>query len=200
VHCHRHIGWLIFGLFLTIKAEAANWPQLRGPQASGVDANAPAPVRWNVGSGENVRWRTPIPGLAHSSPILWGERVYLTTATRPGRADLKVGLYGEITPANDQDTHQWHLLALDQATGKVLWDRVECEAVPRVKRHPKSTHCSSTPATNGRHIVAILGSEGLLCFDLDGKLTWKHDLTIPRGRPSLFTLLRPEGAKLEAAV
>ncbi|MGA2752006.1 MAG: PQQ-binding-like beta-propeller repeat protein [Verrucomicrobiota bacterium] len=163
-------------LLLTISATAANWPQFRGPQAGGVDASGIAPVQWDVDSGRNIRWHTAIPGLAHSSPILWGERLYVTTAVRPGVADLKVGLYGDIESANDQESHQWRLLALEAATGKVLWDKLGYEGVPRLKRHPKSSHCSSTPATDGRRIAAIFGSEGLFCFDMDGNLLWRKDL------------------------
>ena len=73
-------------------------------------------------------------------------------------------------------TRRMNLLALDAASGRTLWDKVEHEAVPRTKRHPKGTHCSSTPATDGKHIIAIFGSEGLFCFDMDGKLLWKRDL------------------------
>jgi hypothetical protein len=113
-------GLLLLAALLPLSASASNWPQFRGPQASGLDASAPAPVHWEIRTGENVRWSTPIPGLAHSSPILWGDRVYVTTATGPGKADLKVGLYGNIESANDQDTHEWHLLSLDEGNGKVL--------------------------------------------------------------------------------
>jgi outer membrane protein assembly factor BamB len=100
----------------------------------------------------------------------------LTTSVSPGEADLKVGLYGDIGSANDQASHQWRLLALDKASGKTIWDKLGTEAVPRVKRHPKGSHASSTPATDGRRIVAIFGSEGLFCFDMEGKLMWKKDL------------------------
>jgi outer membrane protein assembly factor BamB len=141
-----------------------------------VDANAAVPTHWDVENGENVRWKTTIPGLAHSSPIIWGDHVYVTTAVRPGKADLKVGLYGDIASANDQDSHQWRLLALDKATGKIIWDKLGHEAMPRVKRHPKASHCNSTPATDGKRIVALFGSEGLFCFDMDGQLLWKKDL------------------------
>lgn len=165
-----------FGVLLALNVSASNWPQFRGPQASGVDSNAPAPVQWNVEKGENVRWRTPIPGLAHSAPIVWADRVYVTTAIRPGKADLKVGLYGDIASAHDQEPHQWRLLALSKDAGRIVWDKLGHEAVPRVKRHPKASHCNSTPATDGQRIVAIFGSEGLFCFDMDGRLVWKRDL------------------------
>src|SRR5882672_125443 len=125
------IASLLLGFILAGEAPAANWPQFRGPQASGLDTNAAAPTTWDVEEGRNVRWQTNIPGLAHSSPILWGERVYVTTAVGPGEAELKVGLYGDIASAKDQDSHQWRLLALDKASGKTIWDKLGTEAVPR---------------------------------------------------------------------
>jgi outer membrane protein assembly factor BamB len=154
----------------------ADWPQFRGPHASGVESSAATVTSWNVTTGQNVRWRTPIPGLAHASPIVWNEQVYLATAVGPGKADLKVGLYGDIASANDQVVHQWRLLALDKKSGKIVWEKLGHEAMPRVKRHTKASHCNSTPATDGRHIVAIFGSQGLFCFDMKGDLIWKKDL------------------------
>jgi outer membrane protein assembly factor BamB len=154
----------------------ANWPQYRGPHALGVDDSVPLPTTWNVETGANVRWQTPIPGLAHSSPIVWGDRVYVATAVKPGKAELKVGLYGDIESVNENETHQWRLLALDKATGRIIWNTLGFEAVPKVKRHTKASHCNPTPATDGQRIVAIFGSEGLFCFDTEGKLLWKKDL------------------------
>jgi outer membrane protein assembly factor BamB len=153
-----------------------NWPQFRGPNASGVSPEA-APLKWNVDTGENVRWQTPIPGLGHASPIIWGERIYLTTAVKPGvKPDLKIGLYGDIDSYTENEIHQWRLLCVEKASGKVLWDKVVAEAIPRTQRHTKATHCNSTPATDGQRLVAILGSEGLFCFDLDGRTIWHKDL------------------------
>jgi outer membrane protein assembly factor BamB len=163
-------------ILVSTNLSADNWPQFRGSQACGFDTNAPAPVTWDVEKGQNVRWQAAVPGLAHSSPIIWGDRVYVTTAVRPGKAELKVGLYGDIRSAEDTDSHQWRLLAFEKGTGKTAWDRLGYEGTPRTKRHPKSSHCSSTPATDGKRIVAIFGSEGLFCFDMDGKRVWKKDL------------------------
>lgn len=159
-----------------VVVSAGNWPQYRGPQASGVDSSQPVPVRWNVESGENIRWQTPIPGLGHAAPILWNDRVYVATAVSNEKADLKVGLYGDIESANDSGPQQWRLLALDKASGKVAWNVLAKESAPRVKRHTKASHCNSTPATDGERIVAIFGSEGLFCFDLTGKPVWQKDL------------------------
>jgi outer membrane protein assembly factor BamB len=163
-------------LLFTANLSATNWPQFRGPQASGLDANSPAQVQWDVQKGQNVRWQATIPGLGHSSPIIWDDRVYVTTAVHPGKADLKVGLYGDIGSSTDVGPQQWRLLAVDKGTGKIVWDKLGHSATPRAKRHPKGSHCSSTPATDGHFIVAIFGSEGLFCFDMEGKLVWKKDL------------------------
>jgi outer membrane protein assembly factor BamB len=167
----------ILGIFgLAMGLSASNWPQFRGPHASGLDTNAPGPVRWNIESKENLQWQTSVPGLGLSSPIIWGDMVYVTTAVHPGKADLKVGLYGDIQSSTDVGPQEWRLLAVNKKTGQVEWNKLGHSGIPRVKRHPKSSHCSSTPATDGRLIVAIFGSEGLFCFDLNGNLVWKKDL------------------------
>jgi outer membrane protein assembly factor BamB len=153
-----------------------NWPQFRGPNASGVSED-PAPVTWNVESGENIKWTTAIPGLGHACPIIWQDRVYVATAVKPGaKADLRIGLYGDIDSYTEKETHQWRLLCLEKATGKVSWDKLVLETMPRTQRHTKASHCNSTPATDGKRLVAILGSEGLFCFDLDGRQLWRKDL------------------------
>ncbi len=170
------LGLLTAILCAGLSAVAANWPQYRGPGARGVDESQALATNWNVETGENIRWQTPLPGLAHASPIVWGDRVYIVTAVKPGKADLKVGLYGDIEPLEEKEVHQWRLLALEKATGKIIWNRLGHEGVPRSKRHPKASPCNSTPATDGTHIVALLGNEGLFCFDTAGKLVWQKDL------------------------
>lgn len=156
---------------------AANWPQFRGPEASGVDGSAATPLTWNVESGENLRWQTPLPGLAHASPIIWGDHVFVATAVKAGaNAELKIGLYGDGDSYKENVTHQWRLLCLDKASGKILWNKLSHAAVPRLERHTKATHCNSTPATDGQRIVAMFGSEGLFCFDMQGEKLWQKDL------------------------
>jgi outer membrane protein assembly factor BamB len=156
---------------------AANWPQFRGPQASGVSEAAAPPLKWDVEAGEGVRWQQAIPGLAHASPIVWNDRVYLATVIKPGpKAELKIGLYGDGDSYAEKVPHQWRLLCLDRATGKLLWNKLGHEAVPRLQRHTKATQCNSTPAMDGQHLVAMFGSEGLFCFDMQGELRWRKDL------------------------
>ena len=159
---------------------AQNWPQFRGPGAAGVAEGRPAPVKWDGEKSVNVRWKTPIPGLAHSSPVVWGDKVFVTTAVSSGaKEETRFGLYGDVEPVKEEAKHTWKVYALDKRTGKILWERVSYEGLPKVKRHPKATHASSTPATDGRVVVALFGSEGLYAYDTtSGKLLWKQDLGV----------------------
>jgi outer membrane protein assembly factor BamB len=172
---------VIFGATLNFASEGdgVNWPSFRGNNASGVAENFATPVSWNVETGENIRWKTPIPGLGHSCPIVWGDRVFVTTAIS-GKSDdyLRVGLYGDIAPVEDESTHKWAIYCIDKSSGKIIWERVAHEGVPKIKRHTKATHANSTPATDGKHVVAFFGSEGLYCYDMSGNLKWKKDFGV----------------------
>jgi outer membrane protein assembly factor BamB len=157
-----------------------DWPQFRGIGARGISEGAPTPASWNVPAGERVKWKTAIPGLGHSSPIVFGDLVCVTTAIS-GKADpeLKVGLYGDIKPVEDDSEHEWKVYCLDRATGKVRWQQTALKAVPKVKRHTKATHANSTMATDGETLVAFFGSEGLYAYDLKkGTLRWKKDFGV----------------------
>ena len=158
------------------------WPAFRGGAASGVGAGTP-PVSWNVAAGTNVRWRTAIPGMGHSSPIVSGPRVFVTTAVPSAGGPTSVTLGDSsragIDSARDSGRYEWRLLALDSASGKVVWSTVAHTGVPRSKRHVKASHASATPATNGQVVVALMGSEGLFCFNAaDGALRWRQDLGV----------------------
>jgi outer membrane protein assembly factor BamB len=153
------------------------WPSFRGPEATGVADGQQLPDRWNVETGENILWRTAIPGLAHSSPIVWGDRVYVTTAiSQDPKATFKPGLYGDGDASPDRSSQRWVLYAIDRQTGRIAWERVAHEGVPRNKRHIKSTYASATPATDGRIIVAWFGSEGVYAYDMDGSVRWTVDI------------------------
>ena len=170
---------LVFALAAS-PALAQNWPSFRGLNAAGVGNGSP-PVTWDVTAKKNVAWKTAIPGLAHSSPIVWGDRVYVITAVASaGTPTVVTGDSSKsgIDPAKDLVPHTWRLLAIDKASGRIAWDRPVHTAVPRVKRHVKASHASATPATNGAAIVALLGSEGLFCFDMTGREKWRQDLGV----------------------
>jgi len=156
---------------------ASNWPSFRGPGASGISEGSPLPTTWDAAGSANILWKTPIPGLGHSSPIVWGNRIFVSTAiSGMENPQLKTGLYGDIASVNDDTPHKWIVYCLDKRNGKILWEKTVLTAVPKVKRHPKSTHANSTLATDGKHVVAFFGSEGLYCFNMDGRLLWKKDL------------------------
>ena len=151
-----------------------SWPSFRGPGAAGVSDGQELPDTWDVKTGENVRWKTAIPGLSHSSPIVWGDRVYLVSAvSQDPKATFKPGLYGDGDASEDRSRQRWMLYALDKRSGKIVWERVAHEGVPLNKRHIKSTYASATPVTDGRVIVAWFGSEGLFAYDMNGNLRWK---------------------------
>jgi len=156
-----------------------DWPQFRGIGATGVSEGRPMPAVWNVAAGTNVLWKTAVPGLGLSSPVVWGDMLCVTSAIS-GKADAKLrpGLYGDIESVPDDTSHEWHVYCLDKKTGKIAWQQTANTGVPKIKRHMKSTHANSTLATDGQHLVAFFGSEGLYAYDLKGKLLWKKDLGV----------------------
>lgn len=157
-----------------------NWPSFRGVYASGVTENQDLPLEWDVESGKNIEWSYKTQGLGLSSPIIWGDRVFITTAIDQVADDssLKVGLYGDVTSVQNENPHTWEVICLDKDTGKEIWRKVAYRGVPEIKRHPKSSHASETAATDGKHVVAFFGSEGLYCYDFDGNLLWKRDFGV----------------------
>ena len=158
-------------------ARSSHWPSFRGDRATGVADGVPTATEWDVASGKGIAWKTPVPGLAHSSPVVWGDRVFLTTAVRKeGEAELKVGLYGDIQPVADEGEHLFQVLCLDKKDGKILWTQTAFDGSPRYPRHTKGSFAASTPATDGEHVVAFFGTEGLYAYDFAGKLLWKKDM------------------------
>jgi len=158
-------------------ATSKHWPSFRGLFASGVADGQNPPMTWNVEKSQNIKWKTPIPGMAHASPVIWGDRVFITTSvTSDTSSKLRVGLYGDVAPDKDISKHIWKVYCLDKKSGKIIWERTAFEGVPKVKRHTKATQANSTPATDGKHLVVLFGAEGLYCYDFAGKLVWKKDL------------------------
>lgn len=168
---------LLAFMFSTVPAQ--NWPQFRGPHATGVVEGSPQPVKWDASTQTNVRWKTKVPGLSHSSPVVWGNKIFVTTAVSSATKDeTRFGLYGDVAPVKDNPEHTWKVYAFDKQKGTILWERTAYTGIPKVKRHPKSTHAAATPVTDGKYLIAMFGSEGLYAYDLNGKLLWKQDLGV----------------------
>jgi len=155
------------------------WPSFRGPWASGFIENAKTAIAWNAETGEHIKWKTAIPGLGHSCPVIWDNFLFVTTAVNTTTQEsLKVGLYGDIDEANDSAVHEFKVYCLDKNSGKIIWEKVVQKGIPKSKRHTKASQANCTPATDGKYLVVHFGSEGLFCYDLKGNLIWKKDMGI----------------------
>ena len=154
----------------------ANWPAWRGADGSGVAANADPPITWS--ETENIRWKVPIPGKGHSTPIVWGNKIFVTTA-------IPVGPTFDPLPETAPGAHdnapvtqrlKFAVIAIDRSNGKTIWQRDLHEAVPHEGAHFSGSHASQSPITDGKHIWAFFGSYGLYCLDIDGNPRWDVQL------------------------
>jgi len=169
-------------LFFLTNLHSQNWPSFRGPGATGIADGQNPPISWDPDQSTNILWEVPIPGLSHSSPIVWGDRVFLLTViTSDANPEFRRAYALEGSAAgessNDMSKQSWRIYCLDKRSGKVLWNRTVHEGIPKVKRHPKNSHASQTPATNGKYVVVYLGPEGVYCYDYQGNLRWSQDLS-----------------------
>ncbi len=156
-----------------------DWPSFRGIRGAGIADGFPTATTWDVPAKKNVRWSAAVPGLGHSSPVIWGNRLCITTAIS-GKADagLRIGLYGDIASVEDATSHTWKLMCFDKNSGHLLFDKDIYSGIPKIKRHTKSTHANTTLATDGTRLIAMLGSEGLHAFDFNGNRLWTKDLGV----------------------
>lgn len=168
---------VLLSVTLAAQGQGPNWPQFRGAQAAGVDDTHPLPDSWDVRQGKGLRWKTPVPGLSHASPVVWGDKVFIATAVAKGaEASLKIGRYGAGDSAEDMVEHSFQLWCLRLDDGRVEWVRTAVRGVPKFARHTKATHADPTPVTDGRHVIAVFGAQGMFCYTLDGELEWQVDL------------------------
>ncbi|MGI9470317.1 MAG: PQQ-binding-like beta-propeller repeat protein [Rubripirellula sp.] len=166
-------------LFAMATAATADdhWPQFRGPAATGVVASDKGlPDRWS--ETENVLWKKDIAGRGWSSPIVWGDKVFLTTVVNSGDTEPpKKGLYfGGNRPQPPKSDHQWIVRCLDLATGEDVWQRVVHEGKPDTSIHVKNSFASETPVTDGERLYVVFGGVGIFCLDFDGDELWKRPL------------------------
>ncbi len=144
-----------------LSANADDWRQFRGPHSNGTIQDANLPETWGVNS--NIKWKVAVPGEGWSSPIVVGQKVFVTTAVSAGQK-------------NKNSEHVWKVICLDAETGKMLWSKDAITSQPKLGTHRDNTYASETPATDGNRIVAYFGMMGIFCYDLDGNELWKKDL------------------------
>jgi outer membrane protein assembly factor BamB len=157
-------------------AAADNWPQFRGPDASATGTNPDLPDKWSA--TENVAWKTDLPGRSWSSPIVWGDRVFLTDVVNLGESEApKKGLYlGGNRPEPSKSDHLWKVLCLDLATGDLKWERTVHRGAPQAPIHLKSSYGAETPVTDGDRVYALFGNLGVFTFTLEGREVWSKPI------------------------
>lgn len=162
-------------MLILIPADAAdeNWPQFRGPKSTGVVEDPSLPDSWS--ETENVIWKSEIPGLGWSSPIVWGDRIFLTSVISAAEIEKpKKGLYFGGERGLPKDEHRWMVYCIDWKSGKIRWEREIHRGSPLATRHLKNSYASETPVTDGERVYALFGNLGLFCFDMNGKPLWNH--------------------------
>jgi outer membrane protein assembly factor BamB len=150
----------LFGLAPAVRAE--NWGHWRGEAGNGVSTTAKPPIEWS--RSKNIKWSLPIPGRGSGSPVVWGDKVFVTSAVPTGKKSS--GSAAEL---------DFKLMCVDRANGKLLWELTSITATPHQETHPTNPYASASPCTDGQHVYAHFGSRGLYCYTLDGKLVWKRD-------------------------
>ena len=149
---------------------ARYWPQWRGPLGTGIAPHANPPVHWN--EQKNVRWKIPVPGNGHLTPVVWGDRVFVTAAVSYG--DELDPIYNNAPGAHDNlpVTHRHHfvVLAVNRRNGEVIWQQTVGERLPHEGGHFSGSQASGSPVTDGKHLITFFGSGGLYCLDLDGQV------------------------------
>jgi len=170
---------LIATCFSSTALSQTNWPQWRGLNASGVSSETGLPTDWD--GSKNIRWKAAIPGRGHSSPIVWGNKIFLTTSIEgpvvPGAEAVrhmhKGQEYRHPDSVGADHSYTLKLLCVDLDSGKILWDKTVYEGTVYDNRHKKNTYASATPVTDGKFVYISFEAEGIYCYDFDGKRIWK---------------------------
>jgi outer membrane protein assembly factor BamB len=163
----------------SLRAAEENWPRWRGPDMTGYSPDGDPPIQYDEKT--NIKWKTPIPGRGSSTPVIWGDQIFLLTAIDTGKeADPKdiPKPDPKFQTKTDPPKHyfQFVVVCVDRATGKIRWQQTAAEKVPHEGHHPTHSYAAFSPVTDGKHLYVSFGSQGVYCFDLDGKLKWKRDL------------------------
>jgi outer membrane protein assembly factor BamB len=168
-----------------------NWPQFRGPGSAGASADAAFPEKWSA--TENVEWKIDLPGRSWSSPIVWGDRIFMTSVLNSGESEMpKKGLYfGGERRQPSKSEHQWKVLCLDLATGKVKWEKTVHSGTPATPIHLKNSYGSETPVTDGQRVYAMFGGVGVFALTLDGEEVWSRPIEPRKMRNGWGTAASP---------
>lgn len=167
------VSAIAFSIVTPVNA-AGNWPTWRGPASSGIVSEGNPPLKWS--EKKNIRWKVAIPGKASSTPIIWGNKIFLTTAVATGDEPEKKTERRQRVAAKPTIPYQFKVLCLDRETGKNIWEVVSKETIPHEGHHPSSSYAPFSPITDGESLWVSFGSQGLYCYDLDGGLKWSQDL------------------------
>jgi len=159
--------------------QSENWHQWRGPEANGVSRSANPPLTWS--ETENIKWKIPVDGRGVSSPIVWGDKIFLLSSVNTGEVDPSLPkpedqpdrVFGIKHP---NTKYSFVVLCLNRHTGKEIWRRMATDLVPHEGHHKDNSYASASPFTDGKRLYCWFGSAGLYCFDLDGKKLWSKDL------------------------
>lgn len=158
-----------------------NWHQWRGPEATGVAPHAEPPLRWDAQT--NIKWKAELPGEGSATPIVWENKVFVVAAEKTDRvAENPPQATPDARTVPPSNYYRFIVLCFDRETGKLLWERVATEEVPKEGQHLTNTYASSSPVTDGRRLFVSFGSRGIFCYDLDGNLKWERDLGQMRTR------------------
>jgi outer membrane protein assembly factor BamB len=162
-----------------ISSRLDNWPHWRGPLATGVAPKSDPPIEWS--EKKNIKWKAPLVGRGSSTPIVWGDRVFILTAVKTDRVadatDLpKADARFEKKTTAPTNYYQFMVLCFDRRTGKLRWERMATEQVPHEGHHVTHSYAAGSPTTDGKYLYVSFGSRGIYCYDLEGTLQWKRDL------------------------
>ena len=185
-HCRLRSTFLVALAAATVfssPSSAENWSQFRGQNAGIIDG-VQLPFEWS--SDKHILWKVALPGVGWSQPVVWGDKVFVTTAeteaqTKPAPGARGPGISGfamlfGTDQAPPKESYRWKVMCLNAATGETIWEQTAREGRPTIKIHPSNTYASETPVTDGERVIAYFGMTGVYCYDLAGNSIWKKDL------------------------
>lgn len=183
-------GAIGFTMISSARADG-NWPQFRGPGSTGVADENQLPETWSTTEG--VAWKADIPGRGWSSPVVWGDRVFLTSVINSSASEAaRKGLYfGGDRPKPPTSEHSWNVYCLDLSTGKIQWEKTVNVGIPKGSSHIKNSFASETPVTDGERVYAYFGNLGIFCLDMEGNVVWSKTFEPHKTRAGWGTAASP---------